>query len=280
MRSIFLVLLALGSTTTSAAAQNDVPTTVFECTLNGGANTVNIDAFPSNDLRYSYANAVGQLELNIDSHITQVTYSPFAWDSPEITESVTFYNGDTSYEVFSRRVSPDRTTGGIIVTTPAGARTELPCDAYSISPGHPQINIGQLAQRYDPNHDPFRKCLAGTGPATTCVGVYTTACLSSALADASEDACLTAELTLWEALLDQTRAAAMDMAQARQFGTDELTQAKPIWEASRDHDCDMAAWTVYDPFDGKLGKLMCLADVTAQRVTFLRHHINGMEFDG
>jgi len=73
---------------------------LFECSLNNAANTVSVILF-SDYVQYFYSNAQGRVELSIKSSLADTDYTPFAWDSPEITERITFHNGKTSYEVFN-----------------------------------------------------------------------------------------------------------------------------------------------------------------------------------
>lgn len=68
MRHLFATCLAayaLIALPTQAAAQNNQTIWLFKCTLNDGANSVGIHVY-NDEITYSYANSVGQLELNLN----------------------------------------------------------------------------------------------------------------------------------------------------------------------------------------------------------------------
>jgi len=267
-------------------AEQSFQQTLFSCTLAGGENSVQVLYFSRDDsLTYAYANAQGKLELNLNSPVETVAYSPFAWDRGDITESVKFYNGDTSYEVFSTMTRSGfhligGSVGGVVVTTPSGQSTELQCDAYSVEPANVFQGIGRLASLKDENHDAFDQCLSSELSATACMGVYAAECHVN---PNDEFDCLKAEQDRWQGVLAETLTETFLVTGGQQFSlvrSEDVERAQQLWEESRDFDCEISAWTNYNVLDGDLGKLSCLSDYTAQRVDFLRSMQSGMEFDG
>ena len=49
---------------------------------------------------YSYTDANGVVELSLREKIEDVDFITSLWEDSNFYESVTFYNGETSYEVF------------------------------------------------------------------------------------------------------------------------------------------------------------------------------------
>ena len=79
------------------------------------------------------------VELSLREKIADVDFITSLWEDSNFYESVTFYNGETSYEVFGlpkeNRVRGSRgglngepVDGGIVVRAPNDVRTELTCD--------------------------------------------------------------------------------------------------------------------------------------------------------
>lgn len=281
-----LVFLLFSFLPMSTFAETSFQETLFSCTFAGGENSVQILYFPQDDdLTYAYANAQGKLELNLNTPVETVAYTPFTWDRDDITESVTFYNDDTSYEVFSTMTRSGfhligGSLGGVVVTTPSGKSTELRCDAHSIEPANVFQGIGRLASLKNENYDAFAQCLSSDLSATACLGVH----VSNCQVDLGEEFdCLKAEQDRWEAVLAETLTETFVAAGGQQFSlerSENVGQAQKLWRESRDFDCDISSWTNYNVFDGDLGKQACLADYTARRVEFLRSMQSGMEFDG
>jgi len=243
---------------------------LFECSLNNAANTVSVILF-SDYVQYFYSNAQGRVELSIKSSLADIDYTPFAWDNPEVTERLTFHNGKTSYEVFTtmNRSGTNFTGGsnaGVVVTAPSAQRTEISCDANSVAPVNVFHGIGRIASINDEGHDAFQQCLSSELSATACINVEVSSC---SLDTEDRIECLTVEYNRWRAVL------------AEKLGTaTELDHAQRLWEASRDADCKLSAWVIYNPFDEDAGMLSCLSEYTARRVDFVNDYFFGLEFDG
>jgi len=243
---------------------------LFECSLNNAANTVSVILF-SDYVQYFYSNAQGRVELSIKSSLADTDYTPFAWDSPEITERITFHNGKTSYEVFNtmKRSGINFVSGsnaGVVVTTPSAQRTEISCDANSVEPVNVFHGIGRVASLKGERYDAFQQCLSSELSATDCINVEVSSC---SLDTKDRIQCLTVEYDRWRAVL------------AEKLGTaTELDHAQHLWEASRDADCKLSAWVIYNSFDEDAGMLSCLSEYTARRVDFVNDYFFGLEFDG
>ncbi len=264
-----------------AVAQSAPETPIFQCTLNAAENRVLV-LITGDSLTYTYSDKRGRVELMLATPLDAMSYEPFGWDGGPIEERVTFRNGDTAYTVFTTLAEPfGIAQGGIVVTPPSGAPTTLPCDAGTVAPPHPVAGIGRLAGYDAAYHDPFRRCLSRSPRKTACLGVATAQC-QAMFADGSGDpGCLQHEQQRWEDELQLVVETALDAAQVAPSADGErLSQAQSHWAASRSADCDLAAWTAFNPFDGEAGKLQCLSRYAAERIDFLERHIAGLEFDG
>ena len=85
---------------TSVSAQTSARPLLFECTLNAGANAVAVH-LDSDEITYSYTDANGVVELSLREKTADVDFTTSLWEDPIFYESVTFYNGETSYKVFA-----------------------------------------------------------------------------------------------------------------------------------------------------------------------------------
>ncbi|MFQ6549396.1 hypothetical protein AADZ90_015685 [Aestuariibius sp. 2305UL40-4] len=291
LRSWAFVLLFLPA---MANAEEEDHGFFFWCTLNEGQNSVFLSA-KDDRVTYAYIKDSGQLELRLETTLETMPYRPFPWDEQTIRESVTFYNGVTSYEVFASLGSykPFESLfaglgdaeAGIVVTLPSGSQTTLYCDDHTISPRNPIAGIGQLAKLANPDHDPLLHCLSGSVPATACLGIVSDLYGVETGLSPRSLVFLQAEQKRWEILLAAKVSEATEMTQARfpdraERLTTDLMKAQDSWAASRNADCDLAAWTVFDVMDEDAGKLQCLSHYAAQRIDFLNQHIAGLEFDG
>ena len=277
-----LVASLVGLSPTSSFADTSFQQTLFSCTFNEGINSVQVLYVPQDEnLVYTYANAQGHLELNLNAPVQAVDYAPFSWDHGDITERVTFYNGDTSYQVFST-FSPDsyeiageiysyEITAGVTVTSPSGQRTELDCDTFSINPATPLGGLGQIAVLRDASYDHFSECLSSNRPYASCIGIPSAGCVAD---------CLDFKVSLWQDILAETLATTRRMVGEGPGSSTTIDHLQSLWEASRDADCEASAWTNYNVMDGEAGLKSCIIDYTAQRVDFLRRMQAGLEFDG
>lgn len=286
LRTTILALYCFSAFPSSASANDDTTETtrLFECTLNGERNTVAVDLV-SDAVEYYYLDTRGRVELFISSTLQNLDYRPYQWDGNDVTESVTFYNGKTSYRVFGTMKRSGLgliggEVGGIVVTAPAGQRIELNCDKYSVEPSNVFHGIARLASLTDENYDAFEQCLSSDLAALACINVHTAACQKD---PGDEINCLKSEQSRWLAALADT------LSVPRQVGGDshyslngiaEIERAQGLWEASRDADCEVSAWMNYNPFDGSSGQLMCLNEYTARRIDFLNDFALGFEFEG
>ena len=99
-------------------------------------------------ITYDFGPENGRPELSLRSDIADIDYTPYDWGTDTIFESVKFYNGETSYEVFTTRPripDPGGAEGGIVVTLPGQAPVTLACDSLSVRPYDPMDGIGKLA---------------------------------------------------------------------------------------------------------------------------------------
>lgn len=265
--TVYLCTLPISLAADSHISEADL---LFQCSVNDGANAVEV-VLLAESVDYFFFDADGRVELFITSPLSTVDYTPFAWSGPDVTESITFHNGETSYHVFSTMIRSganfiNGSIGGVVVTTPSGQRTEIICDPNSVAPINVFQGIGRLAVLRDENYDAFQQCLLSDLSATACTNVQVATC-GFELNDTN--ICLSAEYDRWQAVLAQ-----------RLSKTDELDNAQNLWEASRDADCQLSAWVIYNPFEGEEGMLSCLSDYTARRVDFVDEYLYGLEFDG
>jgi len=264
---VFLSSLPICVVGDSPKSETDV---LFQCSLNNSANSVSVRLFQDR-VQYVYSDGVGRVELSIDGDMSDVGYTPFMWDSLDITERITFQNGETSYEVFNTMIRSGASftggsIGGVVVNTPSAERIEIPCDANSITPDNVFDGIGRLAGIRDEGYDAFLQCLSSDLSATACLNVQVASC---GVDTDDKIVCLTAEYDRWRAVLDEKLGKAT-----------ELDHAQSLWEASRDADCEISAWVIYNPFERDEGMLSCLSEYTAMRVDFVSNYIYGLEFDG
>jgi len=288
---IFLILVTLPTQSAAQINQSGPVTLLFSCTFNNGANTVQVD-MSDDDIVYFYNHEDSDLDLIIIDNTQTVSYRPFLWDSHDITESVTFYNGDTAYEVFgtlrrsgwsadSSFVGGQEALGGIVVTSPSGERTELPCDPNSLQPQNPVVGIGRLASLDSPGYDMFDRCVQGIVALSACVGSMSSLCIANdSDVGNSEMKCLHNEYVRWEEMLATAFAETCMTTADRGYDLDALELAQTSWQTSRNIDCEIGSWTIFNYFDGDKGRLSCLSHYAAQRIYFLNRYTSGVLFDG
>lgn len=290
MQIIGLVVYALMAVPTYAIAQSDQPIWLFNCTLNDGANSVGVHVY-NDEITYSYANSVGQIELNLNDTVADVKHVLALWDDPNFTESITFYNSATSYEVFSEaaRSQPigaraildgGPVDGGIVVTAPDGTRNEILCDENTITPRAPLMRLARLALLQDEDYDLTVPCMARSYFADGCFRLSLDQCEAIARDAADPADCLPLHLARATARLDATYLDALAMTEQRGADVVALDNAQDIWNASRAADCKIGSWSVYNVFDENMGLMECNFDYTVRRIKFLRRYIAGVEFDG
>lgn len=290
MRYMNIIYVCLCFLATSAAAQTTQTQWVFECRLNNGANHVGVHIY-GNEITYHYANADGLIELNINDTVANVDLTLALWDDPNFTEHVTFHNGETSYQVFGEagrnRPLGDKSIlgggavdGGVLISSPDGTRTEILCDPNTIEPKIALHRFARLASLKDPNFDLYTQCLASDIIAGACADYALQYCNADTQTAGKGTLCLQDDFTRREAQLSDTYIAAFAATNERGEDTVALERSQEIWRTSREAYCVVAAWTVYDPFDGDKGWLLCLSDYAVKRVMFLEAHINGLQFDG
>lgn len=287
LTTMVLIMLIFGS---PATAQSDQTEWLFQCQLNNGANSLGVHVF-SDAITYSYANARGQLELNLKDTVADVEHVLSLWEDPNFVESVTFYNGDTSYEVFSQpstsRPPGDRhvllggmVDGGVVVTSPSGSRTEILCDPGTVEPTKPLHRLSRLAALKDPNYNILAACFAADITAEDCVQYTLEYCLTAVSSDIDELECLGATASRVDEFLDDVLVETLTASSKLGIDSQPLERAQDIWKTSREADCAVSSWTVYNPFDDRKGELICQTDYAAKRIEFLTSHRLGLEFDG
>ncbi|MEJ6401358.1 lysozyme inhibitor LprI family protein [Yoonia sp. 2307UL14-13] len=258
------------------------------CTVEGGARTLNL-CLSGEVITYAFGPTNGAPTLEMIRDFQDVEYDPSVDEDGTIREQVTLFNGNYGYEMFTesrQRVDPVAIAeGGIIVRLPDGQTQTLICDAGTVAPDNPFDGIGQLAQLSgDGQEDPLGFCLARLGPdtpAATCLGRQRDIDITAGLCDPASDAtdCWGSEATVWDTLIETRFAAAIaDLKQTQTVDFIEtLEVAQGTWAISRNLDCQ-----VYgpNPFAADAGQAQCLAQYTADRVTFLQDLISFAEFDG
>ncbi|NSX53322.1 lysozyme inhibitor LprI family protein [Parasulfitobacter algicola] len=290
MRCVLAIYLCVALLASPAAAQNNQTQRLFECSLNDGANKVGVHV-GDDEITYRYANADGLIDLTLNDTVATVEHTLALWDDVNFTESVTFYNGATSYEVFSEagrnRPVGDKhvldggaVDGGILVTQPDGTHTEIVCDPNTIEPQNPLHRLARLAALKNANYDMYADCSASGIIASACSQIVLQNCYDATDPTNNELECLTDHYDRTQALLSNTYASALAFANERGEDTVALERAQDAWSTSRNADCTIAAWTIYNPFDSEKGALICLADYTAKRIDFLTRYTIGLEFDG
>lgn len=213
------------------------------------------------------------------------------WDDPNFTESVTFHNSETSYEVFS--VAPKigvtgaqpilnggPVDGGVLVTSPDGTRTEILCDPHSIELRSALMRFARLPLFKDPDHTMFADCVEAQIWADVCAQYQLSQYNQIQNEMGVQMNGLTAHLTWSLAELDATFVRTLAVAQDRDGDVDALQKAQDLWDASRSADCALASWTIYNIMDSNVGTQGCNFDYTIKRIRFLRSYASGLEFDG
>lgn len=135
----------------AAEACGTEQTLLFHCTFGNGAKQVGV-CYSDGVVSYAFGPDFVTPELSLNRPLAQVDYTPFAWASNTIFESVALTNVDTVYEVFAatKRGPYDGVTeGGITVTPPNGQYVTLTCDAGSVWPRDPFDGIGKLSEILD-----------------------------------------------------------------------------------------------------------------------------------
>ncbi|HBB84127.1 MAG TPA: hypothetical protein DC031_12850 [Sulfitobacter sp.] len=287
---LFVIFASIFST---AGAQN--PKTcesaddfLFSCTFDGGARKVGL-CHNNGNITYEFGPAQGAADLSMTRNLEDADYTPFAWASRNIFESIALFNGDTRYEVFSsteRGPYNGRTKGGIVVTIPNNAPITLACDAGSVWPLDPLEGIGQInSLMHGQNTDILSHCLRalpydGAG-SSQCIGTYRESQIINGSCDVSSDKtqCWQRESDQWSDLVEvvytQALAALENNGDAQWLSDLEASQRS--WAQTRDLDCKMKGVLPFSP-DG--GAAMCHAEYAADRMMFLNAVVSFSEFEG
>lgn len=260
---------------------------LFYCTFDEGARKVTLCHY-NGDITYEFGPLNGPPELSMTHSVQDIEYTPFAWASRTIFESIKLFNGDTRYEVFSsteRGPYDGRTDGGIVVTLPNDLPVTLTCDARSVWPTDPIEGIGQIgAFIHGHSLDVLSHCLRNLpdhSEPSQCLGSYRDIQIANGSCDVSgnETQCWQTENDQWGALVEivyrQTLEALENNANTQLASDLEMAQA--IWSQTRDLDCRIKGVLLFSP-DG--GAALCRAEYAAERMTFLNAVIRFSEFDG
>lgn len=131
-------LLLLASAMPALADCPNGTETFMSCTFKNGAKSVAVCA-AGNQVSYIYGPTNAKPELFLQRSAVDVDYSPWAGFGRSIWESVVFYNGVTSYEVYGSidkmmaEDDPATVTGGIIIAKNGETLAELICDPASVN---------------------------------------------------------------------------------------------------------------------------------------------------
>ncbi len=236
-------------------------------------------------INYTFGANINRPELSLERDFARVDYTPYSWASNTIFESVTLYNGDTSYEVFStlpRGENMGAAEGGITVILPNQTPVTLTCDAGSVLPNDPIDGIGQLTRFTEGSGFALLSaCLETTDDATSCIGAVQQVRVQDFGCTPGQDPgdCWGAEAEAWNLILQQREAiayAAVTQTQGDAFAQD-LRDAQTIWQKSRTLDCTLNGDLVFAA-DG--GVALCLSRRAAARIGFLASVVATAEFDG
>ena len=285
-----MVLMTTLWPTTSAAQPACGPdqTVLMYCTVEDGARTLNL-CLSGDTINYAFGPTGGAPTLEMTRVYEDVAYAPSIHQSGAIHEHVTLFNGNYGYEMFTSsrlRTDPDAIAeGGIIVRLPDGQTQTLTCDAGTIIPNNPFDGIGQLARLAgEGQDDPLGFCLERLGPdttAATCLRQHRDTDITRGACNPSTDTsgCWEAEAAAWEQILETRFEAALARLAALNslIDTDTFRVAQDTWVISRNLDCEVYSPNPFAP-DG--GKAQCLAEYSANRVTFLEQLVRQAEFDG
>ncbi|MEL6840296.1 MAG: lysozyme inhibitor LprI family protein [Pseudomonadota bacterium] len=258
--------------------------TLMHCTVEGGARTLNL-CRTGDVITYAFGPTDGAPTLEMTRDFADVAYAPSVDADGTIRENVTLFNGSYGYEMFITSRNAGIAEGGIIVRLPDGRTQTLVCDAGTIAPNNPMQGIGQLARLAGGGQDdPLAFCMARLTPDTaarTCLGQHRESDIANGTCVAANDGtnCWQGELTAWEALLAARFSEALTtLTRIENIDFIEtLLVAQDAWQTSRDTDCQIYR---RNPFAADAGQAQCLAEYTADRLTFLSGVISGAEFDG
>lgn len=290
--ALALVLVAAyWPVTASAQPSCDDAQTLMYCTVEGGARTLNLCR--DNDIiTYAFGPTGGTPTLEMTRNIADVDYAPSVGADGATRESVTLFNGNYGYEMYISAPATGNdqmaTDGGIIVRLPDGRTQTILCDAGTIRPTTMTAGLGQLGQpaedTADITEDPLGHCLAqrtAEAPARNCLGLHRESDISSGTCTPATDPnnCWQAELLIWEDRLAARFSDALDTLthiEPIDF-IERLLIAQDTWLTARDTDCQISR---RNPFVPDEGRAQCLAEYTADRITFLDGVVSGAEFDG
>jgi len=134
MMRVFALAGGVAAVSTQAAACN-LP--LMACSFDDGAKTVQV-CLSFDQVTYTYGPKFGDPELTLSENVTTIDYLPWPGVGSAIWETVTFYNGDYSYEVlagFERDPENPQSFGGISVRRDDEEVANLTCDPDSVEFG-------------------------------------------------------------------------------------------------------------------------------------------------
>jgi len=264
---------------TSVSAQTSVKPLLFGCTLNAGANAVAVH-LDNDEITYSYADANDAIELSLREKIEDVDFITSLWEDPNFYEAVTFYNGETSYEVFgipkenrargSREIlNGEPVDGGIVVRAPNDAPMELTCDENSVEPIQAFMRFARLNQLKDPNYDLYESCIASGIRVDACAEPAIEQCLEISAELPHETQCVSEHLTRALVALEKSFEDAILSAQNTGRDVEALVRSQTAFIESRSADCEIEVTLSYYGFDENEALQKCIFDYTNQRNKFL-----------
>ena len=220
------------------------------------------------------------VELSLREKIADVDFITSLWEDSNFYESVTFYNGETSYEVFGlpkeNRVRGSRgglngepVDGGIVVRAPNDVRTELTCDENSVEPIQPLMRFARLNRLIDPNYRLYESCIASGLRVDACAEHSINRCLAISGELPYEIQCVPEHLERSLVALEESFEDAMLSAQNTGRDVEALVRSQTAFVESRTADCEIEVTLSYHDFDENEAYQKCVFDYTNQRNKFL-----------
>lgn len=286
VRAVALLALLWPADATAQAAEacGTADTLLMYCTVNDGQKQVAVCQF-QDMVSYAFGAQFSDPELRLVSNVADIAYVPFSWASNTIFESVTFHNGNTTYEVHAaapRGADGGTAEGGIVVTRPDQSQVSLSCDPGSVWPSDPLDGLGQLTAVIRGDREiGLRRCIDNAEDPASCLGSVRAIDFQQARCNDEEQItdCWAMEQRAWEAALAAVFEVALTKVKTLQGEAfaQQLRAAQDGWDRNRELDCELAHTL---PLAGDGGTAFCHAQYAAQRITFLRQVVSGAEFDG
>ncbi|NSX54259.1 hypothetical protein [Parasulfitobacter algicola] len=269
-----------------ATAQTAPSIKLFSCTLNDGANALAVHLV-EDQVIYKYSDDLENIELTLFDKIPNVRHTLGLWDGPNFTETVTFFNGDTAYEVFSEVIrlplAPHLDVlggrpvdGGVVITQPNGKRTEVLCDRGTIAPRNPLMRLVRLTQAKTPQYNLYQDCVASGILPHGCIELSLDQCAAIERERPYPLNCLSEHLTLALVTLEENYTAARAFAETEGLDVEALAFSQSVWERHKQVDCDITETLSQRKSNRFDSRYTCGINYTLDRIAFLQRYLNGL----